>query len=194
MALPGITVKEWLSTINSCSTEWSENGKQEVMRCLVAIVRIVANQLLTVPKLFNNTLLEYDITRRDPLSVVMVCWFTHSQFHLRWYSLRITLKYTTLHAQWFRVNLHPWQWTGSDEQPPIAYSQQPLKTSPRPTHKLSPKTGQPIIDKEKLTNLVSKRFLIQQRKPPAVQIAGYQYTCCNCVFFFFLKLKVKAKL
>ena len=40
--------------------------------------------------------LEYDVTRRDPLSVVMVCWFTYSQFHSRRYSLRITLKYTTL--------------------------------------------------------------------------------------------------
>ena len=26
------------------------------------------------------------------------------------------------HAQWFRVNLHPWQWSGNDERPPIAYS------------------------------------------------------------------------
>ena len=48
-----------------------------------------------------NTLLKSDVTRHD--HVVRChhgCWFTHrqfhSQFHLRWHSLRITLKYTTL--------------------------------------------------------------------------------------------------
>ena len=61
-------------------------------------------KLETLPHTPCNTLLEYDVTRRDPLSVVMVCWFT------RRYSLRITLIIIYnigAHAQWFRVNRHP---------------------------------------------------------------------------------------
>ena len=48
----------------------------------------------------------------------------YSQFHSRRYSLRITLKYTTLvrMRSGFYVNLHPWQRSGSEERPPIAYS------------------------------------------------------------------------
>ena len=40
-----------------------------------------------------NTLLKSDVTRRDHVSIAMKF---HSQFHSRWYSLHITLKYTTL--------------------------------------------------------------------------------------------------
>ena len=45
----------------------------------------------------ENSLMKYDVTRRDQVSVVMDAgWLTHSQFYLPRYNLRITLKSTTL--------------------------------------------------------------------------------------------------
>ena len=47
------------------------------------------------------------------------CWFTHSQFHSRQYkpSENPEIYNIGAHAQWFCVNRHPWQQSGSDELP-----------------------------------------------------------------------------
>ena len=51
------------------------------------------------------------------------CWFMHSQilFAMVQPSDNPEIYNIGVHAQWFRVNRHPWQWSGSDEWSPIAY-------------------------------------------------------------------------
>ena len=64
-----------------------------VMSCYILCVN---EKISSFEGRIKMNLWTYDVTRRDPLSVVMVCWFTHSQFHSWRYKLRITLKYTSL--------------------------------------------------------------------------------------------------
>ena len=59
----------------------------------------------------NNKLLEYDITRRDPLSVVMDAGSRIVNFIRDGPSDNPEIYNIGAHAQWFRVNRHPWQWT-----------------------------------------------------------------------------------